>query len=288
MSVKIVHYCDHCGSTCESAFGAMMIDGAYDMPNVHGCSKEHLGLALAKAFGVPVDATTLSLVTESNRRLEMARQVTIELDDAKARIAELQKRLAEATAVPTVDGKTPGQVGHEAFLMHRFGYLAGPEWSHEDSVMRNEWEAAALAVLRAFGGEAMRQVDEQNERYRNESGAKHNGTAVQHAANEAISYAQSIIDDELARPGAPPSPKPFGGWDHPHEVGSCSHCDRQTANITDTKRPTKPATDHVHELGSYSHCDVPSNACTICGCPNERAFLTECIRGSGHNFGAAQ
>ncbi len=78
--------------------------------------------------------------------------------DDKARISELEKQLSEATKVPVVDGKTPGQVGHEAFLMKRFGYLAGPVYGEDVNV--GEWEAVGSAVLRAFGNgaEQLREV----------------------------------------------------------------------------------------------------------------------------------
>ena len=49
-----------------------------NIDDIHACSKEHLTLALAKTFDIPLDASTLRLVTEKNEALETARAVIIE------------------------------------------------------------------------------------------------------------------------------------------------------------------------------------------------------------------
>jgi hypothetical protein len=91
MSIKQITTCDHCAKEVQGEpFYATPLGAAYIGQQFHACSLEHLGIAVAKALGVPVDATTLALVAESNNRLEMARQATIELDAAKARIAQLE------------------------------------------------------------------------------------------------------------------------------------------------------------------------------------------------------
>jgi len=121
---------------------------------------------------------------------------TIELQDA--RIAKLEKRLAErdiqyetllrckdamgigrdkfcdlpariallkaSSAPPTVDGKTPGQVGFEVYdkASRLFYAPSSPQsdaayieiWNQRSERERNEWETAALAVLRTFGNGA--------------------------------------------------------------------------------------------------------------------------------------
>ena len=81
---------------------------------------------------------------------------------ALVRIAELEKQLAEATKVPAVDGKTPGQVLHEttelAYRQSGFDTLVPwNELSDRGKQWRNE---SAAAVLRAFGNgtEALRRV----------------------------------------------------------------------------------------------------------------------------------
>ena len=57
---------------------------------------------------------------------------------------ELLNLLPEPT-LPVVDGKTPGQVAYEGYNEHGF-------WIQ--SVVQHKWEAAASAVLAAFGGRA--------------------------------------------------------------------------------------------------------------------------------------
>ncbi len=70
-----------------------------------------------------------------------------------ARIAGLEERLADLTAPPTADGKTPGQVDYEAYSAARLGLDdRGSRWEHLDERTKQWNEAGAEAVLRAFGG----------------------------------------------------------------------------------------------------------------------------------------
>lgn len=81
-------------------------------------------------------------------------------DAATARIAELEKRLVE---VPAIDGKTPGQFGYETWypLCRQGLSMAVRDWHSGVSQRDKEiWETTCLAVLRAFGGEALRKVRE--------------------------------------------------------------------------------------------------------------------------------
>jgi hypothetical protein len=98
-----------------------------------------------------------NLRIDADEKHAIAQQYVLSLEKRRD---ELEKQLAEATKVPVVDGKTPGQVGHEAFLMKRFGYLAGPVYGEDVNV--GEWEAGGSAVLRAFGNgaEALKRVRE--------------------------------------------------------------------------------------------------------------------------------
>ena len=100
MSEKTVITCDHCGipveNTTKSRFTAMPVNAAYDMPTIDGCSKEHLGLALAKAFGLPIDAKAADLFVEHAK--SEARRVFLETEAKRleARIAELERQDRDA------------------------------------------------------------------------------------------------------------------------------------------------------------------------------------------------
>jgi hypothetical protein len=90
-----------------------------------------------------------------------AKSATIELQ-AK-RITELEKRLAEATTVFMVDGKTPGDVDYDARAAEwaRHGFNVSPRELRTENMVKTD-EAGALAVLRVFGNgaEALRRVRE--------------------------------------------------------------------------------------------------------------------------------
>ena len=98
MSEKTVITCDHCGipveNTTKSRFTAMPVNAAYDMPTIDGCSKEHLGLALAKAFGLPIDAKAADLFVEHAK--SEARRVFLETEAKRleARIGEIEQMAA--------------------------------------------------------------------------------------------------------------------------------------------------------------------------------------------------
>ena len=74
-------------------------------------------------------------------------------------IEELKKRIAELTTPVIVDGKTPGQIDYEAYGAARWTSLPSfTPWNSLDDKTKAHNEAGAQAVLRAFGGEALRQV----------------------------------------------------------------------------------------------------------------------------------
>ena len=79
-----------------------------------------------------------------------------ERDEARARVADLEKCLAAATKMPiSANGKTPGQVDYEAYGLARFGSNGGAtQWSDMDPKTKAHNEAGAEAVLRAFGNGA--------------------------------------------------------------------------------------------------------------------------------------
>jgi hypothetical protein len=106
-----VRYCDHCGKevpcTSDELFAFMGTDAAYLMGSIHGCSKEHLGFAVAKAFGIPIDGNLASRVDELLRATRnipalegMLKNVTENYEQHKkesaVQIDELQRKLTAA------------------------------------------------------------------------------------------------------------------------------------------------------------------------------------------------
>ena len=83
-------------------------------------------------------------------------------DADKLRIVELEKSLEEATKVPVVDGKTPGQVHYYAELEKTYAdsgapftlALAESGWNSKKDWQRKQVETGAHAVLRVFGNVA--------------------------------------------------------------------------------------------------------------------------------------
>jgi hypothetical protein len=69
---------------------------------------------------------------------------------------------------------------------------------------------------------------------------KHNDANELSLTHDCLFADLIAVVEILARrcPGITAPQKPFADNDHPHEVGSCSHCD--APSITDTKPPTKP------------------------------------------------
>lgn len=94
MSAKTIYTCDHCNKPVEfgqrTLYLATFNYAVYDMPDLHACSKTHMGLALAKAFGLPMDNNALRLVTEKNDALDAARAAIIECDNMRARLSKLE------------------------------------------------------------------------------------------------------------------------------------------------------------------------------------------------------
>ena len=97
MSCKVMYTCDHCGKEVSPYIGKQWKAGFLTVgPNIediHACSFEHLTLALAKTFYIPLDASTLRLVTEKNDALNAARAAIVECDNMRARLAELEARM---------------------------------------------------------------------------------------------------------------------------------------------------------------------------------------------------
>jgi hypothetical protein len=250
MSRTTMYKCDHCENALTGFIGEMwqasILTIGPNMPDVHACSKEHLSLALAKAFGIDVNwkmvdeierakaswMTTQGALDAAKDRLQ---QTEADLASKRSRIAELEttivnrdraysmlegshaatrdernaleKRLAEATAVPTVDGKTPGQVAFEAWTS-AFVALYGGKPVKWDPPLANIWDPTAQAVLRAFGQNAVEALG----RVRAAIGARFTYLRQNTLRGQAL----AIIDDELANLSTP-------------------------VDITDPKKPTKPS-----------------------------------------------
>ena len=146
--------CDHCGTEVPNVytkrFSFMATNAVAEMGTIDACSKEHLGIALAKMFGISINGEANELLDRKQRELTKLTDANnfliIDRDNMRARVAELEsripanevtnaeraqydqtiglqqkritdleKRLAEMAVPPTVDGKTPGQVFGEAF-----------------------------------------------------------------------------------------------------------------------------------------------------------------------------
>ena len=267
MSSEVIYKCDHCGAKCPGDEYASI--GRWDEPGtiifgktVHGCSKEHLGIALAKMFGIGINGETDELLNRKRRELTKLADANnfliIERDNMHDRVAELEKRIAKLTAPVTVDGKTPGQVGFEGYRDAR--HKATGEWTsweHElAAVQRDWWGSSALAVLRAFGQPSQTTQDTvevlRRVRERIDSNPYPDVRSLRH------------IDDELAKLEAKPAQSP------PDTSTESGLPDPVIAAITLPTKPTKP-------LSLVENC-------TICGCPNERAFLELCRGDAKHNF----
>jgi hypothetical protein len=261
--------CDHCGkevpNTYDGNYALTLCNAAGgngDRDYLHGCSKEHLGFAVAKAFGIPIDgdwahtvgALTKKLQEASAHRDNLARDADerlTQLQEARKQIETLKQQLAHTPPPPNVDGKTPADVAREAF--------AAVVQNHHESEGVSGWDAAAYAVLSAFAPNPTQAVREALGRVRERIGS------MTEAPDEIRFRCRRIIDAELSTLPA--------------------------ADLTGPKKPTKPLADHVHELGSCSFCEKRASRaiatnCTICGCPNERAFLAPCIANGKHNFEA--
>jgi ribosomal protein S13 len=296
--IKRTITCDHCGKetkdTVEMALPYGFRPAEYVPDYVHGCSKEHLGFALAKAFGISLDGKTIARIADleaqlageirerqvcqgnmrelekrfsdteavcghlrkerdlaeierdaargmayqAMRTLREARDFAFNIIEQKTLVdgseyvainakhlmerfdSELEKRLVP----PVVDGKTPGVVAREAWY--------GEDEPDDDAGILVDWENAAQAVLRAFGGDMAREalrrvrVDIAQRDVRKEHGQM------------ATDMALAIIDDELASlegQGITDPQKPT-----------------RPADITDTQKPTKPAlSNRLDTLATY-------------------------------------
>lgn len=293
MSCKVMYTCDHCGKEVSPYInrqwkaGFLTVGSKID--DIHACSKEHLSLALAKVFDIPLDTSTLRLVTEKNDALNAARVAIVDRDNMRARVAELEpripanevtnaeraqydqtielqqkritdleKRIASTPAPPTVDGKTPGQVDYEAYSAARLGPDDhGSRWDHLDERTKQWNEAGAKAVLRAFGNQPGQtpptSAVEVLRRARDFIGQCLEFTVIDGDVEFVTVAKKSVmlaISEELAKCG-PAEPTVDDYVKAVAEAGTLE------------SRRVKPASDHAHEIGSCSFCDKPPGTASI-------------------------
>ena len=102
MSIETIYKCDHCGTRCSGDERATIAE--WKEPTtitfgkaVHGCSKEHLGIALAKMFGIGVNGKADELLNRKQRELTKLTDannfLVTERDNMRARLAELEARM---------------------------------------------------------------------------------------------------------------------------------------------------------------------------------------------------
>lgn len=226
MSCEVMYTCDHCNTHCSGEQYASI--GRWDESGiialgktVHGCSKEHLGIALAKMFGIGINGETDELLNRKRRELTKLADANnfliIERDNMRARVAELEKRIAELTAPVTVDGKTPGQLAHVSAECNS-KYTAYYVWldlgGEEDArkvatgMPRDHADKLANKInARAFGQpsqttrdavEALRRVRVEFVRFA--ADARMPGPlGTQYTINEILAITLNIIDAQLAK-----------------------------------------------------------------------------------------
>lgn len=195
MSMTTTYACDHCGAPCNgNVYASLWGDGdetkAYKHTRLDGCSQEHLGLVVAKSFGIGIDGKATELLIEKNNKLASlqgelleernARQnaqrderaVREQLSEARNHAAALEglanqyraerdhleetcRMLREKTKPPVdSEGKSPGQVmtdkAHELFYAPDTPD-APFAWDRLSKAEQSRANETAMAVLRAFG-----------------------------------------------------------------------------------------------------------------------------------------
>ncbi len=235
--------CDHCGTEVpnvyDKRFSFMAINAAAQMGTIDACSKEHLGIALAKMFGIGIngdanelldrkqreltkliDANNVLIIDRDNMRARVAEHearthtfdtLKVELQRVQARERALEKRLAEMPTPLTVDGKTPGQVGLAAW---------------DDELASLETKPASNAPICFLCGKGPH----------DHTMATLESLPEQFEVTWCNGRRQNFGNEKPIWWDKPTS-------DHVHEIGSCSFCDKLppgTASITDPSKPTKP------------------------------------------------
>jgi hypothetical protein len=190
MSYEVIITCDHCAAKVpeKDTFSCVVWFGMAREKDTYGCSKEHLGLAVAKVFGVIVDGNMVALAKESNDRLlgwnealnlgleegaklkariaELERYVTDGMEvreGLKQRIVDLEQKLREAHSL--IDGgrlgalHAEGRVAYEAWKNHPNTIQAKkdrgceyPDWEGLAAAEQDEWATIERAVIASLTG----------------------------------------------------------------------------------------------------------------------------------------
>jgi hypothetical protein len=106
MSTQTKYVCDHCGAECTDKFEFSLFgkwarkDAQYIPDNVHGCTREHTILAVAKILGIGVDGSARELLEALRSELKNTQFKLQKFEDANkvnlAQIDTLKKELGEA------------------------------------------------------------------------------------------------------------------------------------------------------------------------------------------------
>lgn len=174
MSCKVMYTCDHCGKEVSPYINRQWKAGfltvGSNIDDIHACSKEHLSLALAKVFDIPLDTSTLRLVTEKNDALNAARVAIVDRDNMRARVAELEPRIPanEVTnaeraqydqTIELQQKRIEGFETSQAVLLERLARIEGPAQRLVD--LDNELaEKRDVAAKALFHDSVMRPIEE--------------------------------------------------------------------------------------------------------------------------------
>jgi hypothetical protein len=137
---------------------------------------------------------------------DSAEQCDRHLKEYEVRIADLEKRLAEAkTPIVDADGKTPGTVDVETRAAEWFRHGFVSKVDERTPTMIAVDEAGAQAVLRAFGGDALRNVRSEVEAL---PGVEYGRSGPIDAGVCQRASVLAIIDSEIAKLGQPTAAQP--------------------------------------------------------------------------------
>jgi hypothetical protein len=109
--IKTIHTCDHCGVELRgrmSMFEASFLGAAFDVPNIHACSREHLGYALASAFSLPpgmFENRVAQLETDLSALESALKTAEFERDAEKTRADGLSQAFRDERAANEAHGR---------------------------------------------------------------------------------------------------------------------------------------------------------------------------------------
>ncbi len=149
------------------------------------------------------DAAIAALIAEANCDAEKTLAIRIEREQQAKCIADLEKQIAEKEQanVIIVDGKTPGEVFVEAYEteVSRIGSTQLIKYGQYHPNLQAVVKIGANAVLRAFGGEALRRVRERVDKLESFDVQNNEG---QNDYAVLLDEVFAIVDDERAKLGS--------------------------------------------------------------------------------------